>query len=218
MSVVTPVQIQAASPDRERATADFGMWVFIASEILFFGPLLLTYAYGRTQWPEGFAAASRHTDVLLGTLNTALLLTSSLCAALAAAAHEAREPRRAARLLAITAALGVVFLAIKGIEYRKEWHDGLFPGPAFRLQGAQGEGTVPQGAQLFFAFYFIATGLHAVHVGIGVVLMAALALGQRRGRPWAGGASVPVAGLYWHFVDIVWVLLYPLLYLVSRHS
>jgi cytochrome c oxidase subunit 3 len=206
---------QVTSPDRDRATADFGMWVFIASEILFFGPLLLTYAYGRTQWPDGFAAASRHTDVLLGTLNTALLLTSSLCAALAAAAQEAREPRRAARLLALTAVMGLAFLAIKGFEYRKEWHEGLFPGPAFRLEGG---GTVPQGAQLFFAFYFIATGLHAVHVGIGVVLMAALAFGQWRGRPWTGGASVPVAGLYWHFVDIVWVLLYPLLYLVSRHS
>jgi cytochrome c oxidase subunit 3 len=201
----------------EAATADFGMWVFIASEILFFGPLLLTYAYGRSQWPEGFAAASRHTDVLLGTLNTAVLLTSSFCVAMAVAAHEARRPAVAARLLAATALLGLAFLAVKGIEYRKEWHEGLFPGPAFRLADA---GATPQGAQLFFAFYFIATGLHAVHVSIGIALMAVLAFKVRRARRRLGetaGSDVAVAGLYWHFVDIVWVLLYPLIYLVGRH-
>lgn len=194
------------------ATADFGMWVFIASEILFFGALLLSYAYGRSQWPEGFAAASRQTDVWLGTLNTAVLLSSSFVVALGV---EARDPRRTARWLALAAAMGLTFLAIKGIEYRKEWHEGLFPGPAFRLPGTA---TVPQGAQLFFAFYVLATGLHALHVIIGIVLLAVLADGLRHGRPLARGASVAMAGLYWHFVDIVWVLLYPLLYLVSRHS
>jgi cytochrome c oxidase subunit 3 len=199
------------------ATADFGMWVFIASEILFFGPLLLTYAYGRARWPEGFAMASRHTDVLLGTLNTALLLTSSFCAAAAVAAHGARRPAWTARLLAATALLGVAFLCVKGLEYRKEWHEGLFPGPAFTLAG---EGAARQGAQLFFAFYFTATGLHALHVGIGAVLMAGLAPARAARPTGCRGrrlARVAVAGLYWHFVDIVWVLLYPLIYLVGRH-
>lgn len=209
--------ITAAPPPDTReayATADFGMWVFIGSEILFFGALLLSYAYGRSQWPAGFAAASRQTDVLLGTFNTALLLSSSFCAALAVAAREAGDAVRTSRLLMLTASMGVAFLAVKGIEYRKEWHEGLFPGPGFHLPGAA---TVPQGAQLFFAFYFVATGLHALHVAIGAALVAWLAVGQRRGRPWAGGASVATAALYWHFVDIVWVLLYPLLYLVGRH-
>ncbi|WP_218511756.1 cytochrome c oxidase subunit 3 [Variovorax sp. dw_308] len=199
--------ISPEAPQREA----MGMWVFIASEMLFFGALGVTYAYGRVLWPEGFAAASRHTDVVLGTLNTALLLTSSLCVALAAEA-----PRRiAARLLAATALLGVVFLAIKGIEYRHEWQEGLFPGPAFQL----GEGeAVPQGAQLFFAFYFVATGLHALHVSGGIGWMGVLAWGRSKGRAWANDDVVHVAGLYWHFVDVVWILLYPALYLVSRHS
>jgi len=201
-----------------RARADLGMWVFIASEMVFFGPLLLAYGYGRSQWPEGFALAGRHTDALLGTVNTALLLTSSLCAALAAAAHEAGDRRWAARLLAATAALGVVFLAIKGLEYRSDWHQGLFPGPAFRLAPALPGAAPPKGAQLFFALYFFATGLHAMHVTIGVALMAALALGQHRASRWASGNTVMAAGLYWHFVDVMWVLLYPLLYLVNRHS
>lgn len=209
----------APSPPRMsgEATADFGMWVFIASEILFFGPLLLTYAYGRARWPEGFAMASRHTDVLLGTLNTALLLTSSFCAAAAVAARDARRPAWTARLLAATALLGLAFLCVKGLEYRKEWHEGLFPGPAFTLAG---EGAARQGAQLFFGFYFTATGLHALHVGIGIVLMAGLARRAWRAPPDAandGSARVAVAGLYWHFVDIVWVLLYPLIYLAGRH-
>jgi cytochrome c oxidase subunit 3 len=162
-------------------------------------------------WPEGFAAASRHTDVVLGTLNTALLLTSSLCVAVAI---EAPRPRMATRLLAATVLLGLAFLAVKGIEYRHEWREGLFPGPAFRL--GDGE-SVPQGAQLFFAFYFVATGLHALHVAGGIAWIAALAWGRARGRAWAGGESVSAAGLYWHFVDVVWILLYPALYLVSRH-
>lgn len=203
-------QVHAQAQARSRA--DFGMWVFIASEMLFFGPVLLAYGWGRAQWPEGFALASRHTDVVLGTANTALLLTSSLCAALAAAANEAGDRRWTVRLLAATATLGVVFLGIKGIEYHAEWNGGLFPGPAFRMAGAV------QGAQLFFALYFFGTGLHALHVAIGAALMAALAVGQHRGARWTGGSTVTGAGLYWHFVDVVWVLLYPLLYLVSRHT
>ena len=188
-----------------------GMWVFIASELLFFGALGVAYAYGRVLWPDGFAAASRHTDVVLGTLNTALLLTSSLCVALAA---EAPWPRLASRLLACTVLLGLAFLVVKGIEYRHEWQEGLIPGPAFRL----GDGkAAPQGAQLFFAFYFVATGLHALHVVGGMGWLGVLAWGRARGHARAGSGSLAVAGLYWHFVDVVWILLYPSLYLVGRH-
>ena len=214
---MTNVTNAAASDSRAGAprVGEFGMWVFIGSEVLFFGALLLTYAFGRAQWPEGFAAASRHTDVVLGTLNTAILLSSSACVAMAVEAHSANAPRLSSRLLAATAVLGIVFLMIKGIEYRKDWHEGLFPGPAFRLGDSA---DVPQGAQMFFAFYFLSTALHAIHVGIGIALMAALAVGSRRRLDWASGAAVTVAGLYWHFVDIVWIALYPLLYLVSRHS
>ena len=192
-------------------TAELGMWVFIATEILFFGGLFFAYLYGRTHWPEGFAAAGRRTDVLLGTLNTAVLLTSSFAVALAVAAAEHDRRRWVARLLWLTAALGVVFLVIKGTEYRHEWSEHLFPGPGFAL-------AATPGAELFFVLYFLTTGLHALHLTIGIVLMGAFAAGTEHASGWAHPPRLQVAALYWHFVDVVWIFLYPLLYLIVRHS
>ena len=197
--------------ERRLQTAEFGMWVFLATEVLFFGGLFVAYGYGRLHHPDGWAAAARHTDVVLGTLNTALLLTSSLFAALAVAAAECGRARWIGRLLGVTAALGVAFIVVKGIEWSHEGRDGLFPGPGFALAG------VP-GAELFFIVYFLATGLHAVHLSLGVGLTATFAVGAARGRAWAGPPRLQVAALYWHFVDAVWIFLYPLLYLVSRHA
>ncbi len=196
----------------EPGTGAFGMWVFLASEVLFFGGLFVAYLYGRTHWPEGWAAASRRTDVVLGTVNTAVLLTSSALVALAVACDEhPRRRRLVARLLAATAALGLAFLVVKGVEWHAEWREGLVPGPAFALA------AVP-GAQEFFALYFVMTGLHAVHMAVGVAVLAALARGRAHGRAWASVPHAEVAALYWHFVDVVWIFLYPLLYLVSRHG
>ena len=189
----------------------FGMWVFIASELLFFGALLAAYLAGRVHWPQGFGAASRHTHVVLGTLNTAVLLTSSALIALAVACSRHHEHRRwTARLLWATAALGLVFLAIKGYEYVQEWHEHLFPGPAFALP--------EPGAQLFFMLYFFMTALHAVHLvcGIAAVVVFARATGAR--RAWADPERLDAVALYWHFVDVVWIFLYPFLYLVERHA
>jgi cytochrome c oxidase subunit 3 len=193
-------------------TATFGMWVFLATELLFFGALLFAYLHGRVHWPVGFGAASRHTDVLLGTVNTAVLLTSS--AVLAIAAMAARMPDRqrlVARLLYASAALGMLFLAIKGIEYRNEWQEDLVPGPGFQLA------AIP-GAQLFFVLYFLMTSLHALHLAVGIVVLGIFARGNARGRSWATARRVHLAALYWHFVDVVWIFLYPLIYLVSRHG
>jgi cytochrome c oxidase subunit III len=188
-----------------------GMWIFLGSEVLFFGALIAAYLAGRVHWPEGFAAASRHTHVWLGTLNTAVLLTSSALIALAVACTRNHGHRHwTARLLWATAALGAAFLAIKGYEYAKEWHEHLFPGPAF---------PIPQpGAQQFFMLYFLMTSLHGVHVICGVVAVGlfARASGQRRG--WAQPERIDALALYWHFVDIVWIFLYPFLYLLDRHS
>jgi len=198
-------------------SGELGMWVFIASEMLFFGGLLLAYAWGRAYDPSGFAQASRHTQVLIGTINTALLLSSSLLLALAtlAAKEDAVGRARFCRnLLAGSALFGLLFLALKGIEYRMEWREHLVPGPGFF--GTQGDPPL-RGAQLFFAFYFVATGLHAIHVAAGVLWLGALGLAFHRRRSWADGTRTHIAGLYWHFVDAVWVLLYPLLYLVERH-
>lgn len=197
----------AASPPE---IGRLGMWIFICTELLFFGGLMLAYLYGRTHWAHGFAAAGRHTHVVLGTLNTAVLLTSSALIATAVAASEcAPRQRWTSRLLWATAALGLVFLAIKGLEYGKEWHEHLVPGPGFAVD--------EPGAQLFFWLYWLMTGVHAVHLVIGIGGVCVFAWATGRQRPWASAERVDVMALYWHFVDVIWIFLYPLLYLVERH-
>ena len=201
-----------AGPMPSPELGQLGMWIFLGTELLFFGGLLVAYLFGRVHWPQGFGAASRHTDVVLGTINTGVLLTSSAVVAFGLACTEHLAHRRwTGRLLWLTAALGMVFLAIKGIEYRKEWHEHLFPGRAFALADVGG-------AELFFWLYFVMTGLHALHLVIGISGVAALAWGAGRGRPWAAARHVEAMALYWHFVDVVWIFLYPLIYLVERHS
>jgi cytochrome c oxidase subunit 3 len=195
-----------SAPARDELTGSMGMWVFLASEVLFFGGLLVAYTYGRSHWPDGFAAASHETHVAIGTVNTALLLTSSAFVASAGAAK-----RHVETLLAAACALGVAFMVLKGVEYAKEWHEHLVPGASFRLH------DVP-GAQLFFVLYFLTTGLHAVHLTIGIAVLAVFAWGSHRVSPWASPRRVEVAGLYWHFVDVVWIFLYPLIYLAGRSS
>jgi cytochrome c oxidase subunit 3 len=192
--------------DGDAFTPQFGMWVFLASEVLFFGGLIVAYTYARSHWPDGFAAASHETHVVLGTINTALLLTSSACVALAVSLDRRQW---ASWLLTAACALGIAFIAIKGVEYRKEWLEHLVPGANFRLANVQG-------AELFFVLYFLITGLHAVHLTIGAGVLAFFAWGTHRGKPWALPRRVEAAGLYWHFVDIVWIFLYPLIYLGGR--
>jgi cytochrome c oxidase subunit 3 len=207
---------QFSSREQQTFAGTFGMWVFIASELLFFGPLLFGYLYLRTHYPQACAAASRHTDFLLGSANTAVLLTSSFLMALAAHAAEAGRRSRAARLLAAVAALGLVFLVLKGFEYHAEFQEHLFPGAGFRPQHGGHPQDLP-GMELFFLLYFVLTGLHALHLTAGILVC--LALGIRLRRPLPAGPSaeaVEFAGLYWHFVDLVWIFLYPLLYLVGR--
>jgi cytochrome c oxidase subunit 3 len=190
-----------SNPEQRLRAARLGWWVFLTSELLFFGPMLIAYAYLRIHLPQEVAAASRLTDFALGTVNTALLLTSSLCMALAVAWR--RAGRAGARwLLVATAALGLAFLAIKGVEYHADWLHGLLPGNPARAGGVQ----------LFFFLYFGLTGLHALHLVLGCAACLALA-----GSPaLASPERVELAGLYWHFVDLVWIFLYPLLYLVGR--
>lgn len=206
-----PVAPQFASRAQQALAATLGVWIFLATEVLFFGPLFFGYLYVRMHFPDAVAAASRHTDIVLGTLNTAILLTSSLCMALAAGTD--RPPRRAAWLLWACAALGSAFLVIKGVEYRHEYVGHLFPDRGFAPADARDAGQA-HGMQLFFLLYFAMTALHAVHLAVGIGLCALVALGLRRGN--ANGGHVELAGLYWHFVDVVWIFLYPLLYLVGR--
>lgn len=199
------------SQRREREAAGFGVWVFLGSEIMFFSGALLTYAAYRHLYPEAFAAAGRETDIFYGTLNTALLLTSSLTMAVSVEASRARLRSLTLWCLLATALLGLSFLTVKGFEYAEDIREHLVPGPDFKLAG------VPP-AQMFFAFYWLATGVHAIHLTIGICVVSVLLFqAWRATRPLVSPAYEGV-GLYWHFVDLVWVFLYPLLYLLGRSS
>lgn len=196
---------------QQSESADMGMWVFLVTEVLFFGGLFLAYAVYRTLYPGAFEAGSRLMDIPLGALNTAVLLTSSLTMVLAVHAAEEGHKKPLVRYLILTMILGVVFLGIKGFEYHHKFVEHLIPGPGFEMDSVH-----RQHAQIFFSLYFTMTGLHALHMIIGLGVMTVIAILAARGR-FSRTYSNPVriAGLYWHFVDVVWIFLFPLLYLVG---
>ena len=196
---------------QQREAATLGMWAFLITEVLFFGGLFTAYIVFRTQFPDAFARASDQLDIVLGGINTAILLGSSLTMALAV--HAAQEGKRAAtlRFLGVTGLLGLAFLVIKGFEYAHKFGHNLFPGASFVYHGPE-----PDHAQLFFILYFMMTGVHAAHMIVGILLLCVIAWMTARGR-FSAEYHSPVEnfGLYWHFVDIVWIFLYPLLYLID---
>jgi cytochrome c oxidase subunit 3 len=187
-----------------------GMWVFLGTEVLFFGGLITAYAVYRSAHPVTFGLASRTLDLVSGTVMTLVLLASSLTMALAVRASQLGKRRVLAAFLILTILLGLGFLGLKGNEYYHKWEDHHFPGSGFVWDGPN-----PGVAQLFIYFYFALTGLHALHMIIGIGLMAVLLVMTLRSR--VKSYTVEISGLYWHFVDIVWIFLYPLLYLVDRH-
>lgn len=205
------VQEQFIDVGQQREAATFGMWVFLSTEVLFFGVLFASYVVGRVLYSDGFAEASRHTHVVVGTANTAILLTSSFFMALAVRAAMTEASRMLVMFLAATFLLGAAFLGLKGYEYYAEFGEGLVPAVNLPLHA----GANP--IALFFFLYFLMTGVHALHLSVGLAVVAVLAVRAAKGR-FTGGYSHPVeiGGLYWHFVDIVWIFLYPLIYLVSR--
>lgn len=204
------MRARAVTASRVEAS-DLGMWVFLTTETLFFGALFFAYTVGRLKFPEAFAAAGKRTDLALGTLNTAILLTSSLFMALALERANRGMRRAGARLLDLTATLGVAFLVIKAIEYWIDFGNHLVPGVDFAFDASD----LP-GAKLFFTLYFVMTGIHALHLGIGVGLTLFTAHRLRRAASGPQGDRARCVGLYWHFVDVIWVFLFPLLYLVAR--
>ena len=199
--------------EQQQEVASLGMWVFLVTEIMFFGGLFTGYAVYRAAYPAAFAAGSHHLDIVLGGVNTAVLIASSLTMALAVHSAQIGERSGLVRCLLLTMLLGLVFLGIKGVEYAHKFEEHLVPGRWFVSQG-------PHAAQvqLFFGFYFSMTGMHALHMMIGIGILAVLAW-----QAWRGHFSptywmpVELTGLYWHFVDIVWIFLFPLLYLLGRH-
>jgi cytochrome c oxidase subunit III len=202
-------QFEDARQQREAAT--LGMWIFLTTETLFFGALFFAYAIARVQWTWDFAAASKHTNLVLGTSNTAILLTSSFVMALAVRSAASGARKATVRLLLATAALGIVFACVKLTEYALDYHEHLVPLVNFTFEPEHAHGAL-----IFFGFYFVTTGLHLLHLSIGVALLLVFAWRVRRALPNALADGVETLGLYWHFVDMVWIFLYPCLYLVSR--
>jgi len=197
---------------QQQEAATLGMWVFLATEVLFFGGMFLGYAVYRGMYHAAFDESSRWLDIVLGTTNTAILLCSSLTMAMAVHEAQTNQRRMLVIFLVATMVLGAAFLGIKFYEYHQKFEEGLVPGASFIWAKPN-----PQQASLFFLFYFVMTGMHALHMIIGVGVMTVLTILSSRGRVSAVYyAPVEVGGLYWHFVDIVWVFLFPLLYLVDR--
>jgi len=198
--------------EQQQEASSLGMWIFLATEIMFFGGLFTGYAVYRSAYPAAFADASRRLDMVLGGTNTAVLLSSSLTMALAVHSSQKGNSRKLVGFLLFTMLLGSVFLGIKFFEYFQKFEEHLVPGSGFVFSGPNA-----RHAELFFSFYFTMTGMHALHMIIGICLMAILVvLALRRRFSPSYYTPVEVAGLYWHFVDIVWVFLFPLLYLVDR--
>lgn len=204
---------QYSRPRYQADTALSGMWLFLASEVLFFGTLFLAWIFCRHWDQPGFDAGARRTDLALGTLNTVLLVSSSLAYSVGAAYLEVGNRRRLMQYCGVAAALAVAFMVVKfGIEWPSDFRQHLFPDARFAIGGALGGG-----ARLFFTFYFIGTALHGVHMLVGLVLVGWILWRARTGA-FSPRYDTPVVavGLYWSFVDLVWIVLYPLIYLIGR--
>jgi len=226
---------------QQKEAAVLGMWVFLLTEILFFGGLFVAYMIYRIWYFDAFAEASRRLSLFWGGLNTAVLLFSSLTMAMAVRSAKTNQRKATVNWLIITMILGCVFLGVKVIEYQDKFANYEVPGPAYdwmyherHLAAEGGEHAAAAGGehrdlsltpaqlqqttQLYFSLYFTMTGLHALHMIIGVGIMLVITWMAWKGKFDAEYYTpVEMAGLYWHFVDIVWIFLFPLLYLVERH-
>ncbi|MEW6629700.1 MAG: cytochrome c oxidase subunit 3 [Pseudomonadota bacterium] len=201
------------TPQRERSADNFAIWVFIGSEAMLFGAIFLVFLIAHIDFGPAFAAASKHLSLPLGTFNTAVLITSSFTMALAHMFSSARRWRATLLALTATAALALCFLVVKGIEYGREIGEGLAPvlGLPFRYAGPD-----PVHAEFFFGLYFTMTSLHALHLIGGIVVIVGMMTLWRTASPANRVRRVVALGLYWHFVDIVWVFMFPVLYLINR--
>ena len=201
--------------EQQAEASTLGMWVFLVTEILFFGGLFMAYIVYRSAQPQAFQEASAHLSIFWGGLNTAVLIFSSLTMALAVRAAQTGRAREVqVGWLVATMILGAVFLGVKVIEYADKFEHRIVPGPNFDTT----QWTHPSGVEQFYSLYFVMTGLHALHMIIGIGIMTVIAImAWRRQFDTRYYTPVEVSGLYWHFVDIVWIFLFPLLYLIGRH-
>ncbi len=221
--------------EQQREAGTLGMWVFLVTEIMFFGGMFLAYTLYRSKYPAAFASASNHLDIKLGAVNTGVLILSSFTMALAVYCTQVGKRQVQIFCLALTIALGLTFLGIKAVEYKDKYVDHLIPGtlipgdpfgPEVQVAGEPYDehklhllpGATVKNVEMFYWIYFAMTGMHAVHMVIGVGLLTFLLYFSFKGRYGPEYHNpIEVTGLYWHFVDIVWIFLFPLLYLLGRH-
>lgn len=212
--------------NQQRDSVTLGMWAFLVQEIMFFGGLIGAYFYYRAQHLSAFNAGSNHLDITMGTFNTVVLIGSSFTMALCVRTGQMGKKMATLGWLVATAVLGFVFLGVKAIEYTEKWNHGLVPGRFFNPVELVAHSTIPEGMtekafvgglELFYGFYFVMTGMHALHMVIGAGLMVWVGNAIIKGKVTRRRhAIVENFGLYWHFVDIVWIFLFPLLYLLGR--
>ncbi len=215
MSVSEAVREQFETAEQQKAASLLGMWVFLVTEIMFFGGMFTAYAVYRSVYPNVFAHASRTLNAWIGAVNTAVLLCSSFTMVLAVRAAQIGARRLLIVFLILTMILGGVFLGVKAYEWHEKFTEHHIPGPSFHMENEPMQGQ----AQLFFSLYFAMTGMHALHMVIGVGIMTVILIQAYMGKfSPAYYSPVDVAGLYWHFVDIIWIFLFPLLYLIDRHT
>ncbi|MDR1989539.1 MAG: cytochrome c oxidase subunit 3 family protein [Acidobacteriaceae bacterium] len=200
--------------EEQHTAATLGMWVFLVTEVLFFGGLFMAYTLYRHWYPAAFMASSHELDITLGATNTAVLIVSSLTMALAVHAAQEGERGKIMFFLVVTMILGLAFLGIKSVEYMDKFEHHHVPGASFHFD----DPALQQPAQIFFSLYFVMTGLHALHMIVGLGLMTWMFIWTKNGTITKDYSSpIEISGLYWHFVDIVWIFLFPLLYLLGRH-
>ena len=190
------------------------MWVFLVTEVMFFGGLLMAYLIYRIWDPEAWAEGSEELSIALGGFNTVVLITSSLTMALGVRSAQTGAPRATVKWLLITIALGLTFLVVKFFEYKEKWDLNHIPGPNFIFEGRP---DLAPHLEIFYSLYFALTGLHALHMVVGVSILSVVTwMAYRRRFTPNWYTPVEISGLYWHFVDVVWIFLFPLLYLVDR--
>ena len=205
---------QFDTAEQQKDASTLGMWIFLITEIMFFGGLFLAYTIYRDTYFPVFALASSSLNAVIGAVNTAVLLCSSFTMVLAVRASQVGQRNALIIFLILTLILGVAFLGVKAYEWNEKFQEHHVPGPTFHLEGTGQQGE----AQLFFSLYFAMTGLHALHMVIGCGILTWLLIQSWKGKFTPEYMTpVDIAGLYWHFVDIIWIFLFPLLYLIDRH-
>jgi cytochrome c oxidase subunit 3 len=219
---------QFETMEQQKESSTLGMWLFLVTEIMFFGGLFTAYMIYRRMYPVAFAVASSTLNVPLGALNTAVLICSSLTMALSIRSAQVNARKGIVLFLLLTMALGSTFLVVKAFEYHDKFVEHHVPGPSFNLvleneheahAAAAADPLYQRHAEIFFSLYFIMTGIHATHMIVGLAILAVLVYYSRRGKFDSGYYNpLEMTGLYWHFVDIVWIFLFPLLYLLGAHT